>query len=188
MEKPIRRTRRRGRLILVGVCTGLVGVAIYLAALASGPPVYVVEHELRLEASPQEVWQVLVDTSAYPEWNPYIRKLEGKLAVGEVVRATLAQSNWPKPRTVAAQIVGVSAARELHWHGRLGIPGILETDHFFRIEDRGRAGVIFIQREEFRGWLAQKMHKKGKQEHTLESFRRMNEALAVRVAALADAH
>jgi hypothetical protein len=35
-----------------------------------------------IDASPEDVWQVLTDFDAYPEWNPFIRSIQGNPEVG----------------------------------------------------------------------------------------------------------
>ena len=47
-------------------------------------------HEVRIEASPREVWAVLCDLDAYDEWNPFFVEAAGKLEVGEEVRLIMA--------------------------------------------------------------------------------------------------
>ena len=39
----------------------------------------VISTEIEISASDEEVWQVLSDFDAYPEWNPFIKTIEGKL-------------------------------------------------------------------------------------------------------------
>lgn len=39
-----------------------------------------------INASPEEIWQILVDPNCYPEWDPGMERVEGKLALGERVK------------------------------------------------------------------------------------------------------
>jgi uncharacterized protein YndB with AHSA1/START domain len=38
--------------------------------------------EIEIKASPETVWNLLTDVSRFPEWNPFIRRLRGKLEAG----------------------------------------------------------------------------------------------------------
>lgn len=40
-----------------------------------------IETQISIQATPQQVWNVLMDVEQYPEWNPFVKKLVGKLAV-----------------------------------------------------------------------------------------------------------
>ena len=39
-----------------------------------------------IDASPQRIWAILVDTNGYMEWDPGMERIEGKLALGEKVK------------------------------------------------------------------------------------------------------
>ncbi|HEX5807910.1 MAG TPA: SRPBCC domain-containing protein [Anaerolineales bacterium] len=38
-----------------------------------------------INASPEAIWKILTDTSGYPDWDPAMDHIEGKLAQGETV-------------------------------------------------------------------------------------------------------
>jgi hypothetical protein len=39
--------------------------------------------EIEIKASSETVWNLLTDISRVPEWNPFIRRLQGKLEAGQ---------------------------------------------------------------------------------------------------------
>ena len=39
-----------------------------------------------INASPEVIWKILTDTSGYPDWDPAMDHIEGKLAQGETVK------------------------------------------------------------------------------------------------------
>ena len=81
------------------------GSFFYLRGLAAAPePVYTVESEIVIEASPDVVWEVLSDFEAYSDWNPYAIRLEGEAAPGQVLTLEIVQANWPKPRVVRPRL------------------------------------------------------------------------------------
>ena len=44
---------------------------------------YQIETEIEIAASPERIWSILMDFSAYPEWNPFIRSLSGDVTPGQ---------------------------------------------------------------------------------------------------------
>lgn len=146
-------------------------------------PLFTIEHEVEIPATPRAVWAVLVDFDAYPEWNPYVLAISGALSPGATLDVTITQSNWAQPLAIQPRVVRAEPERVLHWRGQLGDGGVLDTDHSFHIEPGTDAGVRFVQREEFRGSLAPQLEDDARA-FTHEAFRAMNEALAGRVASL----
>lgn len=39
-----------------------------------------------IEATPEKIWDILVDTDNYPNWDPGMVRIEGKIALGEQVK------------------------------------------------------------------------------------------------------
>ncbi|MFT4039615.1 MAG: SRPBCC domain-containing protein [Thermomicrobiales bacterium] len=140
-----------------------------------------IETEIQIAASPQQVWAVLADTARYPEWNPFVRRIVGNLAVGERLEVELSP---PGGRAMTMRPVVLEARPDhvLRWLGSLGVSGIFDGEHAFEIEASGDNQVRFVQRESFSGVLAPILLRViGKQ--TEQGFVAMNEALKQRAEA-----
>ena len=130
--------------------------------------------EIGIGAPAATVWAVLIDTAKWAEWNPFA-KLSGRVAVGERVSVTLTPPG-KSPITMRPAIVRLDAGREFRWLGHLGVPGLFDGEHGFRVvpEDVGRCR--FEHFETFRGLLvAPIMWMVG--DATRQGFEAMNRAL-----------
>jgi hypothetical protein len=136
--------------------------------------------EIQIAASPEAVWQVLTDVSAFPEWNPLILEAQGKLEEGGRIAVTLSAGEG-RPFRVRPRLLCVTPHRELRWLGRVGLPGIFDGEHIFRIEPGpDGTGARFIHMEYFRGVLVPLLWKRLASE-TRAGFEAMNQALKARV-------
>jgi hypothetical protein len=136
--------------------------------------------EIGINAPPSSVWEVLTDFPSFPDWNPFVREAKGELREGACLHVTL-QAGERKPFTARPRLRRVQPNRELRWLGRLGLPGLFDADHVFRIEPRddGRTSLL-IHEEHFRGVLVP-IFWKGLETDTREAFEAMNVALKIRV-------
>ncbi|HUF58444.1 MAG TPA: SRPBCC domain-containing protein [Actinomycetota bacterium] len=137
--------------------------------------------EIEFDGTPEATWTVLTDLQAYPEWNPFIEKVEGELRVGAKLDVRL-QPMDERGITMHPTVLAVEPGRELRWIGHLMIPWIFDGEHRFRIEEAGPGRVRFAQTERFGGVLVPLLWKKLRDGGTAKGFRAMNEALARRVA------
>jgi hypothetical protein len=80
---------RRQTLLKVAIGSLLVFGGLHFFGSTAVRPLYTVSSEISLPASPQESWRVLTDFASYPDWNPYLRRVDGKLAPGKTVSYTL---------------------------------------------------------------------------------------------------
>jgi hypothetical protein len=146
---------------------------------------HTIETKIEIDATPEAVWAVLVDTAAYPDWNPFVRSLEGDLRVGERVRVRLQPSDG-RGITIRPVLRVVDEPHELRWLGRLGLPRIFDGEHRFTIEslDDGTRSR-FVHAETFRGVLVPFVGSMLRT--TAVGFEAFNEALRDRVAAIATA-
>jgi len=110
------------------------------------------QHEVRIQAQPAEVWEVLADLEAYEEWNPFFVKAVGELKVGEKLQITM-QPVGKKTQSMKPKVLVVKEGKELVWRGRLGIPWLFDGRHTFTIERIDEHTVLFRQHERFSGLL-----------------------------------
>ena len=133
-----------------------------------------------IDAPPAEVWAVLADTAAYPDWNPFVVALEGELAVGRKLAVTIRPPGG-RGITLKPTVLEVEPGISLRWLGRLGVPRIFDGEHSFTLEpiDGGRR-TRFVHGERFRGVLVPFVGSLLRR--TEAGFVAMNEALRDRVA------
>ena len=109
--------------------------------------------EIEIAASPERVWGILADFPAYPGWNPFVRRVDGSAAVGSRLTARI-EPPGGLGMTFRPTVLAAVPGRELRWLGHLGVPGLFDGEHGFRIEPLGPDRVRFVQEERFAGLLA----------------------------------
>ena len=130
--------------------------------------------EIIINASAEKVWDILTDFAKFPEWNPFVLKIEGKPEVGTRLRVEL--NNGKGISVFKPNVLVVEKNRAFEWLGSLPIPGLFNGHHHFRIEAISNNHVKFVQGEEFTGLLASLIMKQiGEQ--TKQGFISMNTAL-----------
>ncbi|MFY0680548.1 MAG: SRPBCC domain-containing protein [Thalassovita sp.] len=112
-----------------------------------------VETEIEIEAPVDRVWHLLADTEHYAEWNPFIRSLEGELQVGATLAVSI-QLAGKSAMNFTPKVLVASPNQELRWVGKLGLRGVFDGEHHFRLEETAGGGTRFIHGEQFRGVLA----------------------------------
>ena len=130
--------------------------------------------EIEIDASAELVWQVLTDFSTFPDWNPFVKSLEGEVREGERIKVRL------KGMTFRPTVLKFEPNSEFRWLGHLVIPGIFDGEHYFRVEQSEADPVRFVQGERFTGVLVPLMSLVGLFKSTLEGFDEMNRALKER--------
>jgi hypothetical protein len=134
--------------------------------------------DIDIDATPEQVWEVLTDVTAYRAWNPFIVRAEGVVEAGRRLTLTM-QPVGGRAMTLRPRLVEVDVPRRLRWRGTVGVPGLMDAEHTFTLEPRG-SGTRLVHEEDFRGvlvpFLAASLDR-----NTLPAFVAMNEALRSRV-------
>ena len=134
--------------------------------------------EIEIDAPPERVWQVLTNFGAYPEWNPFIRSIEGEAKVGSRLKVRI-EPPGARGMTFRPTVRAAEPARELRWLGRLLLPGLVDGEHRLAVEPLTSGRSRFIQSERFSGLLVGLL--RGTLAATERGFEQMNEALKRRV-------
>ncbi|MEH1920348.1 SRPBCC domain-containing protein [Nostoc sp.] len=113
--------------------------------------------EIEIQASDEQVWNLLTDFASFPHWNLFIRQISGLPSEG----AQLTVHFQPPGRDIVTfrpTVITVEPNRQLRWLWHFLIPGLFDVEHSFIIEPLAsdvydRLRVRFIQQESFHGLL-----------------------------------
>jgi hypothetical protein len=128
------------------------------------------------------VWHVLTDFGAYPEWNPFIRSIEGDARNGGKLTVRI-EPPGGKAMTFKPAVLAAEPNRELRWLGHFLIPGLFDGEHTLRVEPIDERRSRFIQKERFKGILVPLF--KSALDKTEVGFEQMNAALEKQAEAAA---
>lgn len=158
---------------------GLLGVGFFLGWASSQRQG--ISTAITIAAPPERVWQVLTDTGKYPQWNPVMVKMTGRLQAGQ----TLAFENHSqdgKIMTFRPTVLRAEAGRELRWLGRLWVRGLFDGEHFFILTPTSDGKTLLQHGETFQGALVPFV--RGWLTGTIQAdFQRINTALKARAEA-----
>ena len=142
-----------------------------------------VETGIDIAAPPWRVWLVLADFAAYPAWNPFLTKVEGRPEQHARLRVRV-EPPGRSALTLAPRVVALETGRELRWRGRLLFArGLLDAEHAVELAllAEGRATRL-RHMARFTGLLAPLAGAAG----VLDTTRRGLEAMDAAVKALAE--
>lgn len=131
--------------------------------------------EAEIAASAEKVWRHLMDFENYPNWNPFVRSIEGEAKPGAPLKVFL-QPSGGSGMTLKPNVVECVPNAKFSWLGSLLVKGLFDGKHELLIEPLENGNVRFIQRENFSGILVPLvwgMIKTG----TRRGFEEMNAAL-----------
>ena len=165
--------RRRLLAVLAALIVVLTGYAVY-----TNVSPYTLEASIEIQATPQQVWAVLTDNAAYPEWNPFIISSSGKIQAGATLTNVMHDATGNT--TFTPTVLVAEPGHELRWVGRFTPGGIFTGVHTFTITQVRPGVVLLTQREDFTG-VAVPFYEHWLHADTLPMFKAMNAALAHRV-------
>ena len=104
------------------------------------------EATIVIDKAPADVWNVLLDTAKWPEWDPFCERIEGTVAPGAKLRAFTKLSPG---RAFPLKVSELVPSERMVWSG--GMPlGLFTGERSFALTRDGE-GTRFVLREVFRG-------------------------------------
>jgi len=134
-----------------------------------------IKTEILIHATPEKVWSILTNFDNYPNWNPFIKSINGEVKVGNKITARI-EPPEASGMTFKPRILSYDVNKELSWLGHLIIPGLFDGQHKFELIDNGNGTTTFIQSESFNGIMVP-LFKKMLDINTVNGFEAMNKKL-----------
>lgn len=134
--------------------------------------------EILINAPIQEVWKTLMDFESYPNWNPFIQKIQGNAKEHNTIVLTIAPVGG-SAMTIKPKVLKYEESKEFRWLGHMFIPGLFDGEHYFQLEKTAK-GTKLIHGENFSG-IFRALILKMVGEGTQKGFVAMNNALKERV-------
>lgn len=110
-----------------------------------------IKSEIIINAPIGLIWDTLLNFDAYPNWNPFIKKIDGLPTIGSKLAVTI-QPNGQKPMIFRPHVLTVSNYH-FSWLGSLGIKGIFDGEHNFKLLQESTNKVKLHHFENFSGIL-----------------------------------
>jgi hypothetical protein len=108
-----------------------------------------IQTQVEINAPAKDVRAVLYGFADYPKWNPFIVKVDGKVAHGSQVFVTVKPVG--KAEISGNTVVTLMTDDHLAWTGSLAIPGLFSGSHDFIIEEIGPGKTVFHNNESMSG-------------------------------------
>lgn len=164
----------------IAIAAAVLVVSVLAYGTWASTKKYTLRADIEIDAPADEVWAVLIDRDTYPRWNPFIVSSTGELREGSTVTNVLVGAGGGES-TFTPTLVTVDPDCELRWEGTVGVPGIFDGEHWFRLVDLGDGKVRFEHGETFTG-IAAPLLIAWVRSDTFSQFEAMNEALATEIA------
>jgi hypothetical protein len=108
-----------------------------------------IQSQIEIDAPAKAVRAVLYRFDDYPNWNPFIIKVDGTVAEGKDVTVTVKPVG--KDQLSGTTTIISMTDNRLEWRGSLAVPGLFTGDHEFIIEELDSRRTLFRQNEKMSG-------------------------------------
>src|SRR5512145_962124 len=92
-----------------------------------------------INASPDTIWAILINAPGYPEWDPGVDRIEGRIAPGEKITAFTKLSPG---RAFPVKVTEFVPNQKMTWSG--GMPlGLFKGERTFTLAPQGNGATQF---------------------------------------------
>lgn len=131
--------------------------------------------EIVIQASAERIWNILTDFDSYPNWNPFIKSITGKIEENSIFKVVI-QAPDSKPMIFKPKVLVFEKEQEFKWLGHLFFRGIFDGEHKFELSANKNGTTTFIHSEQFSGVLVP-LFRKMLETKTVKGFELMNQKI-----------
>lgn len=136
----------------IALLVALIALVAVGASAALDAPSRTSTTETIIDAPREEVWGLLMDFESYPEWNPYMKTVQGRPGVGRRLDIRL-QPDGGDARDIEAKVFVFKPKRKLRWQNRLLAPGVRDLEYEVIVAPLGPSRAQVTQRARLEGVL-----------------------------------
>ena len=101
-----------------------------------------------IKASPDRIWGLLTDASAFPRWNSTVTSIEGKIAEGQTLKLKVPTA---PTRVFTPKVSAMEPGRSMVWSD--GMAPMFKGVRTFELTPNADGSTEFAMREEFSGLM-----------------------------------
>ena len=139
-----------------------------------------IEHRIGIQAPARVIWANLYDLSTWSEWNPLYPQAEGRIALGETLKLTLALPG-EAPRQIAPRVQDWEPDAQIVWRLQFA-PMLGHSVRYIEIEALSETGCVVNNGEFFHGMVGERLGQ-SKRRPIRDGFQALSEALKARAEA-----
>ncbi len=107
--------------------------------------------DINIDATPEQVWSVLIDTNSYLEWASMLVDIQGEITHGAKNTFVFQLNPAKKKFTTIEHTISVVDKEEFYWAEKG--PGGIRDNHHFKVEPTADGKTRFIQSDEIMNGL-----------------------------------
>lgn len=131
--------------------------------------------EIKINATPEKVWETLTNFDCYPNWNPFIKSIIGQVKVNNIITVSI-EPPKAKKMTFKPKVITFETNKEFSWLGKLLFTGLFDGEHKFELVDNKNESTTLKQSEIFKGILVP-LFARQLENNTKNGFELMNQKL-----------